>query len=198
MEDGESGFWVERGYTVVSSKPHLYGEDYDDSEQDDLGNKSIGNENDEAQILALHEAGDRALMNADLAVLAQIFADDYVQYNEAGKAVHQAGCAEKFSDGGDPLSVDCFDRAENSRLRRYGGRARLGIRRSRSRRKEIQPCATFTLTYCGNAMASGNWWRRSWRGRWKNDTTAFPCVPLRPLWFEKGHYHRGHKVHEEN
>jgi len=43
-------------------------------------------ENDEQQILALHEAGDKALMNADIEVLAQIFADDYVQYNEAGKA----------------------------------------------------------------------------------------------------------------
>jgi uncharacterized protein (TIGR02246 family) len=41
---------------------------------------------DEKQILALHEAGDRALMSADLAVLAQIFADDYVQYNESGQA----------------------------------------------------------------------------------------------------------------
>jgi uncharacterized protein (TIGR02246 family) len=41
---------------------------------------------DEKQILALHEAGDRALMSADLAVLAQIFADDYVQYNEGGQA----------------------------------------------------------------------------------------------------------------
>jgi uncharacterized protein (TIGR02246 family) len=40
--------------------------------------------NDEEQILALHEAGDRALMTADLEVLARIFADDYVQYNEAG------------------------------------------------------------------------------------------------------------------
>ena len=43
-------------------------------------------ENDEQHILALHEAGDKALMSADLAVLAQIFADDYVQYNETGKA----------------------------------------------------------------------------------------------------------------
>ncbi len=34
-------------------------------------------QNDEQQILALHEAGDRALMIADLAALAQIFADDY-------------------------------------------------------------------------------------------------------------------------
>jgi len=41
---------------------------------------------DEQQILALHEAGDRALMAADLAVLSQIFADDYVQYNEEGTA----------------------------------------------------------------------------------------------------------------
>ena len=41
---------------------------------------------DEKQILALHVAGDRALMSADLAVLAQIFADDYVQYNESGQA----------------------------------------------------------------------------------------------------------------
>ena len=41
---------------------------------------------DDKQILALHEAGDRALMSADLAVLAQIFADDYVQYNEGGQA----------------------------------------------------------------------------------------------------------------
>ncbi len=41
-------------------------------------------ESDEQQILAMHEAGDKALMSADLAVLAQIFADDYVQYNESG------------------------------------------------------------------------------------------------------------------
>jgi ketosteroid isomerase-like protein len=50
---------------------------------------SIGNraqQNDEQQILALHEAGDKALMSADLKVLTRIFADDYVQYNEAGKA----------------------------------------------------------------------------------------------------------------
>ena len=40
---------------------------------------------DEQQILALFEAGDRALMNADLSVLSEIFADDYVQYNAAGQ-----------------------------------------------------------------------------------------------------------------
>jgi ketosteroid isomerase-like protein len=43
-------------------------------------------QSDEQQILELHEAGDRALMSADLSALAEIFADDYVQYNEAGRA----------------------------------------------------------------------------------------------------------------
>ena len=41
---------------------------------------------DEKRILALHEAGDKALMSADVGALARIFADDYVQYNESGKA----------------------------------------------------------------------------------------------------------------
>ncbi len=57
------------------------------------------NDNDEQQILALHEAGDRALMNADLAVLAQIFADDYVQYNEAGKAFTKLDVLDNFRTG---------------------------------------------------------------------------------------------------
>ena len=52
--------------------------------------------NDEEQILALHEAGDKALMNADLAVLARIFADDYVQYNEAGQAFTKRDVLENF------------------------------------------------------------------------------------------------------
>jgi uncharacterized protein (TIGR02246 family) len=56
-------------------------------------------DNDEQQILALHEAGDRALMSADLAVLAQIFADDYVQYNEAGKAFTKQDVLESFRSG---------------------------------------------------------------------------------------------------
>jgi len=54
---------------------------------------------DEDQILALHEAGDRALMSADLAVLAQIFADDYVQYNEAGKAFTKQDVLNNFRTG---------------------------------------------------------------------------------------------------
>jgi len=55
--------------------------------------------NDEQQILALHEAGDRALMSADLAVLARILADDYVQYNEAGKAFTKQDVLENFRTG---------------------------------------------------------------------------------------------------
>src|SRR6267154_6066889 len=42
--------------------------------------------NDEQQILKLFEDGDRALIAADVAELSQIFADDYVQYDEAGKS----------------------------------------------------------------------------------------------------------------
>jgi len=55
--------------------------------------------NDEQQILALHEAGDRALMTADLAELSRIFADDYVQYNEAGKAFTKQDVLNNFRTG---------------------------------------------------------------------------------------------------
>lgn len=43
-------------------------------------------ENDEQQIHALFEAGDRALMSADIEALARIFADDYIQYDASGNA----------------------------------------------------------------------------------------------------------------
>ena len=56
-------------------------------------------ENDEQRILALHEGGDKALMSADLAVLAQIFADDYVQYNESGKAFTKQDVLNNFRAG---------------------------------------------------------------------------------------------------
>ena len=55
--------------------------------------------NDEQQILALHEAGDKALMGADVAVLAQIFADDYVQYNESGRAFTKEDVLSNFRTG---------------------------------------------------------------------------------------------------
>jgi uncharacterized protein (TIGR02246 family) len=54
---------------------------------------------DEQQILALHEAGDRALMDADTAALAGLFADDYVQYNEAGKAFTKGDVLSNFRTG---------------------------------------------------------------------------------------------------
>lgn len=41
---------------------------------------------DEQAIVALFEAGDRALMTADVEALARIFADDYLQYDAAGHA----------------------------------------------------------------------------------------------------------------
>ena len=54
---------------------------------------------DEQQILALHEAGDRALMTADLAMLSEILADDYVQYNDAGQAFTRQDVLENFRSG---------------------------------------------------------------------------------------------------
>ena len=55
--------------------------------------------NDVQQILALHEAGDKALMSADVTALAQIFADDYVQYNESGKAFAKEDVLNSFRTG---------------------------------------------------------------------------------------------------
>jgi len=62
-------------------------------------NSKEQNDNDEQQILALHEAGDKALMTADLAALSQIFADDYVQYNEAGQAFTKQDVLNNFRTG---------------------------------------------------------------------------------------------------
>jgi len=62
-------------------------------------NSKEQNDDDERQILALHEAGDNALMTADLAVLSEIFADDYVQYNEAGQAFTKQEVLNNFRTG---------------------------------------------------------------------------------------------------
>jgi len=61
--------------------------------------QSIEQSVDEQKILALHQAGDRALVSADLAALAQIFADDYVQYNESGKAFTKQDVLDNFRTG---------------------------------------------------------------------------------------------------
>jgi uncharacterized protein (TIGR02246 family) len=68
----------------------------DDQSQDQNQNQD---QNDEQQILALHLAGDKALMRADLEALAQIFADDYVQYNESGKAFSKQDVLNNFRTG---------------------------------------------------------------------------------------------------
>ena len=54
---------------------------------------------DKQQILAIFEAGDRALMNADLSVLSEIFADDYVQYNAAGQPFTKQEILDNFRSG---------------------------------------------------------------------------------------------------
>jgi uncharacterized protein (TIGR02246 family) len=64
-----------------------------------MSNQNDTELSDEEQILALHETGDKALMSADLVMLAQIFADDYVQYNEAGKAFSKQDVLNNFRTG---------------------------------------------------------------------------------------------------
>ena len=54
---------------------------------------------DEEQIRSLHESGDRALMSADVNALANIFADDYVQYNEEGNAFTKQDVLNNFRTG---------------------------------------------------------------------------------------------------
>jgi len=55
--------------------------------------------NDEQQILALFEDGDRALVAADIAELSRIFADDYVQYDESGNVATRQDVIGKLTSG---------------------------------------------------------------------------------------------------
>lgn len=55
--------------------------------------------NDEQQILRLFEDGDRALIAGDVAELSRIFADDYVQHDESGKASTKADVIADLSSG---------------------------------------------------------------------------------------------------
>src|ERR1700690_1414121 len=89
---------TQQGYRPRRGKPRLYRRVRAMSRQV-VEQQSDEQRGDEKQILALHEAGDRALMSADLAVLAQIFADDYVQYNEAGKAFTKQEVLSNFRTG---------------------------------------------------------------------------------------------------
>jgi ketosteroid isomerase-like protein len=54
---------------------------------------------DEQQILKLFEDGDRALIAADMGELFRIFADDYVQYDESGKAFTRQNVIDNLRTG---------------------------------------------------------------------------------------------------
>jgi hypothetical protein len=54
---------------------------------------------DEQEIHALFEAGDRALMSADIDALARIFAHDYVQYDASGKAFTKEEVLDNLRSG---------------------------------------------------------------------------------------------------
>jgi uncharacterized protein (TIGR02246 family) len=51
------------------------------------------------EILELFEAGDRALISADLAELSRIFADDYVQYDNSGNPSTKQDVIAKLISG---------------------------------------------------------------------------------------------------
>jgi Domain of unknown function (DUF4440) len=56
-------------------------------------------QSDEQQILKLFEEGDRALIAADLSALSRIFADDYLQYDETGKASTKQDVLDNLESG---------------------------------------------------------------------------------------------------
>ena len=56
-------------------------------------------QNAEQEILKLFEDGDRALMNADSAELSRIFTDDYIQYDESGKAFTKQDVLHNLTTG---------------------------------------------------------------------------------------------------
>ena len=55
--------------------------------------------NDEQLILELFEAGDRALISADVEALDRIFADDYIQYDDSGKPHTKQAILTNFCTG---------------------------------------------------------------------------------------------------
>jgi ketosteroid isomerase-like protein len=55
--------------------------------------------NDEQQIVKLFQDGDRALIAADVAELQRIYADDYLQYDENGKASTRQDLISNLTSG---------------------------------------------------------------------------------------------------
>jgi ketosteroid isomerase-like protein len=62
-------------------------------------NEAMSDADDKELIEALYHAGDSALMAADVAVLDEILADDYVQHNESGKAFTKQDVLANFRSG---------------------------------------------------------------------------------------------------
>ena len=54
---------------------------------------------DEQQITAIFEAGDRALVSADIPALSRILADDYVQYDDSGIPRTKRQILDSFRSG---------------------------------------------------------------------------------------------------
>jgi uncharacterized protein (TIGR02246 family) len=54
---------------------------------------------DEQEIIRLFEDGDRALMAADAREIERIYAEDYVQYDEAGKSSTRRDLIAKLTSG---------------------------------------------------------------------------------------------------
>jgi ketosteroid isomerase-like protein len=54
---------------------------------------------DEREILQLFIDGDRALIAADLCALSRIFADDYIQHDESGKAFTKEDVLNNLTSG---------------------------------------------------------------------------------------------------
>ena len=97
-----------------------------------------------------------------LAELARIFADDYVQYNESGKAFTKQDVLDNFRTGAIryPSIV-----STGRRIRVFGDTAVVhGRNRTKSRTDGKRSLfATFTWMCCESGMGSGNWWLRSCR-----------------------------------
>jgi len=55
--------------------------------------------NDQQQILKLFEDGDRALIAADAAEMRRIYADEYVQYDDSGKASTREDVISNLTSG---------------------------------------------------------------------------------------------------
>jgi uncharacterized protein (TIGR02246 family) len=66
---------------------------------DDLLEGRTVAENDEQQIHKLFEDGDRALIAADPAELARIFAHDYIQYDESGRSFTKQEVSNSLTSG---------------------------------------------------------------------------------------------------